>query len=319
MKRQPQFPHPTQARVVFFGTPRFAADTLRTLAKNGYEVVAVVTQPDRPSGRHGRAQASAVSTVAETLGVPLLKPQRKAELVDLLKSVTADVGVLFAYGAIISETVLQQFPHGIVNIHPSLLPNHRGPSPVPAAILSGDPITGVTLIQLDAEVDHGPILARQPLTIEPHETSDQLHDRLASLGTTMLLDTLPQWLAGTLTAQPQDHSQASMTKVLQRDDGKIDWSQPVEVIYRSYRALHPWPGSFTHLQGQRLKLLAVRPASGSTQSDQPGKVRRQNGSVEVACGDGYLLLEQVQLEGRRPTSAVDLVNGHPAMLGSLLG
>lgn len=312
-------PNPAKPRVIFFGTPNCAADTLQALLTAGYPVVAAVTQPDRPSGRHAMLSASAVSVLATTAGVTVLKPKNRSELAADLKKLTADIGVLFAYGSIIPEAVLDQLAHGIINIHPSLLPKHRGPSPVPAAILSGEPTTGVTLIQLDAEVDHGPILVQRSVQIGQDETADQLHDRLAKLGIELLLEILPSWLAGELHATPQDHTQATMSRTLQRSDGKVDFKQPVEVIYRRYRALYPWPGSYTLLGGQRLKLLHMKPQRLSTPLQTPGQLRLEHGSILVSCGDGLLKLEEVQLEGRRSTRATDLVNGHPEFLQLRLG
>lgn len=303
---------PTPTSVIFFGTPQFAATTLRALVDHGYRVVAVVTQPDRASGRGGRTTASPVKRLAVELGLPVVQPDRGRDLAALLAAYPADVGVVFAFGAIIPPAVLKLIAHGIINIHSSLLPKHRGPSPVASAILSGEPVTGVTLIRLDAEVDHGPILAQRMVPIEPNETADRLHDRLAQAGTELLLEVLPRWLAGQIKSVPQDHAAATFTASLDRSTGLVDWHQPAEVIVRRFRALYPWPGSYSHAAGLRLKCISLRVAD-SARPLAPGQVAVADRKVFVGTGRGTIQLQVIQLEGKRAAPAFEVINGHPRL------
>ena len=303
---------PIKSSVIFFGTPPFAALTLRALVDGGYRVVAVVTQPDRASGRGGRATASPVKRLAVELGLPVVQPARGRALPTLLAAHSADVGVLFAFGAIIPPAVLQIFPHGIVNIHPSLLPKYRGPSPVASAILAGETTTGVTLILLDEQVDHGPVLAQRQVAIEPYETADRLHDRLAAEGTSLLLEVLPRWLAGQIKPVAQDHAVATFTESMERSSGQVDWQQSADLITRRFRALYPWPGTFTHADGTRLKLISLRLAT-TPQPLAPGQVAAVGRQVFVGTGRGTVELVAIQLEGKRAAPAFEVINGHPRL------
>ncbi len=308
---------PAQTSVVFFGTPPFAASTLRALVDSGYRIVAVVTQPDRASGRGGQATASPVKRLAVELGLPVVQPTRGRDLPALLAGYPADVGVLFAFGAIIPPAVLQMFLHGIVNIHPSLLPKYRGPSPVASALLAGETTTGVTLILLDEIVDHGPVLAQRPVAIEPDETADRLHDRLAVEGTSLLLEVLPRWLAGQIKPVEQDHPAATFTQSFDRSSGQVDWQQPAEAIVSRFRAFHPWPGSFTHADSVRLKLISLRVAH-TAQPLAPGQVAVVGRQVFVGTGRGTVELEVIQFEGKRAAPAFEVINGHPRLATATL-
>ena len=307
----------TKSSIVFFGTPSFAAATLRAVLDDGYRVVAVVTQPDRASGRGGHATATPVKQLAVELGLPVVQPARGRDLPALLASHPADVGVLFAFGAIIPPAVLRMYPHGIVNIHPSLLPKYRGPSPVASAMLAGDTATGVTLILLDESGDHGPVLAQRQVAIEPDETADCLHDRLAEAGTVLLLEVLPQWLAGQIKPVAQDHVAATFTTPLERSLGLVDWRQPAEIIARRFRALYPWPGSYSHTAGLRLKFIALRVADAARPL-APGQVAVAGRQVFVGTGRGTIQLQSIQLEGKRTAPAFEVINGHPQLAAANL-
>ncbi len=304
-------------RVVFMGTPDFAVPSLKLLGES-YDLAAVVTAPDRPAGRGRRVQASPAKMAASDLGIAVLQPQsfKKQDEIDRIRALQPDIIVVAAYGKILPVSMLKIAPHGTVNVHPSLLPRHRGASPVAASILAGDHETGVTLMLLDEGMDTGPILAQRAVAIREIDTRGSLTDRLALLGADLLAETLPMWLDGKLEARPQDESQATYSKTLTKADGKIDWRSEAEAIARQVRAYHPWPGAFTHWQGRRVKVISARAGDGG---GEPGTVMEVEGGAAVAAGDGQLALEEVQLEGRRAMGIAQFLRGHPGFLGARLG
>lgn len=247
-----------QTKVLFFGTPEFAVPTLERLAADPtWQIVGVVTQPDKPAGRSQQLTAPAVKVAASKLGLPVYQfPTLKDESAQkTMAALGAAVAVVVAYGKIIPQSVLDSVPHGFVNIHPSLLPKYRGASPIQSAMLAGELTTGVTVMVLDAEMDHGPILAQRTVDILDDDTAASLHHSLACEGADVLLSVLPDYLAGKLTPQPQDHAAATVTTLLEKDDGKIDWRSPAEYIDRHIRAMTPWPGAWTDITGKRVKVL----------------------------------------------------------------
>lgn len=304
-------------RAIFMGTPSFAVPSLMELAES-HEVVAVVTAPDRPAGRGRRVRASAVKEAAAARGIPVLQPTslKEGEEVDRIRTLQPDVIVVAAYGKILPPSLLEIAPRGTVNIHPSLLPRHRGASPVAASILAGDSETGVTLMLMDQGMDTGPILAQRAVKIRENDTRASLTDRLASVGADLLADSLPLWLSGQLEPRPQDESQATYSKRLAKSDGIIDWRREATEIARQVRACNPWPGAFTHWEGQQVKVIAARVAVGG---GEPGTVVEMDGGAAVAAGVGQLALEEVQLEGRRAMGIAQFLRGHPSFMGARLG
>ncbi len=288
-------------RVVYLGTPDFAVGPLEALAADArYTVVGVVTQPDRPVGRRGTPQPPPVKLAAERLGIPVLQPEtlRDDAAIATLAAWQPDVGVVAAYGEILRRRVLELPPLGYVNIHPSLLPRWRGPTPVASAILAGDAETGVTIIKLDAKMDSGPILAqhRQPLPADA--LAGPLTYELFAHGTALLLDALEPYAAGTLVPAPQHDADATYARMLSRADGQIDWQQPAAQIARMVRAYHPWPGSATTWRGQPFKILSAtaEPAAGG----EPGMLLPATDVAAIATGDGALVLHEVQPAGKKP-------------------
>ena len=272
-------------RIVFFGTPEFAVPTLEALVKAGYDIVAVVTQPDKPVGRGLKMEAPPVKVKAVELGLTVLQPTTlnfgikpkglESKLSLGLQSLRADLGVCVAYGKIIPKEILDIFPRGILNIHPSLLPKYRGPSPIQTAILNGDEETGVTIMLLDEEMDHGAVLAHITYHISPSTIGSELSQALAKEGAKLLVETLPKWLAGEIEPQPQDHNKATFTKMLERADGRIDWNKSAEGIEKMVHAYDAWPGTFTLWSGKRLKILRARllhATIGCTNDPRPGYV-----------------------------------------------
>lgn len=314
------------AKVIFMGTPDFAVPALNALIetadRNQWEVLAVVTQPDRPKGRGKTLAAPPVKIAAQKAGVKVFQPStlKSQEAVTELAWLKPDVIIVAAFGQILRKNVLDLPPHGCLNIHASLLPRWRGASPVTAAIRAGDTETGVTLMQMDEGLDTGPMIARRSVPIQPTDTAGTLTTTLAKLGAALLVDTLPNWLAGNIAPQPQNDALATMAPRLQKTEGAIDWTQSAAEIERQVRAFHPWPGTFTRGPRGQLKIITVNlsantlPPSGS----KPGTVFRQQPGVYVTTGLGAIRLETVQPAGKTPMQATALLNGQPELLGAQL-
>lgn len=310
------------ARLVFMGTPPFARRVLEALwetSGRGWDVVGVLTRPDKPVGRGQQLAWSPVKAFAEQHHLPVQQPRtlrQPAPLADLA-GLQPDVIVVAAYGLILPQTVLDLPPYGCLNVHASLLPRHRGASPVTGALLAGDSVTGSTIMLMDAGMDTGPILTQASLAIAPGETAGELTARLAEHGAALLVDTLPRWLAGQLTPRPQDHDQATTTRLVRKEDGQIDWRLPAVRLGWHIQAYEPWPGAYTTWQGRLLKVrraLAVQDGSGV-----PGSVQVTDADVSVVCGTGRLVLLEVQLEGKRATDALAFARGQRDFAGSILG
>ncbi len=301
------------------GTPQFAVPALIALLKH-HTVVAVVTQPDAPSGR-GRAMVEPpVKQLAMASGIPVLQPEtlKPPEVVAQLRAYEPDVIVVAAFGQILRRDVLALPPRGCINVHASLLPRWRGASPVSAAIAAGDAETGVTLMQMDPGLDTGPILAQRREPIRADDTAGSLSQRLAQLGADALIDTLPAWLDGRIVPQPQDDAQATECGLLKKEDGRIDWSRRAEEIERHVRAMSPWPVAWTTWQGKLLRVLRASLAHESP-GVAPGAVFGDARVLRVQCGSGALELVEVQPEGKRPMSGSDFVRGQRQLIGSRLG
>ncbi len=312
-------------RVLFMGTPDFAVPSLRALteqANAGLAVAGVITRPDKPVGRKQQVAFSPVKQFALEHDIPVYQPGplRRPEALALLGDLAPDLIVVAAFGQILPSEALALPPHGCLNVHASLLPRWRGASPINAAILAGDDETGVTIMLMDAGLDTGPTLAQRATPIGSDETAGELSDRLALLGAELLIETVPRWLAGVLTPEPQDESQATMTRLLQKSDGLLDWQRPADELARQTRAYTPWPGAFTTWKGRTLKVLRARAIPFETDLP-PGAcfVSGADSSLEVICGEGALALEVIQLEGKRAMSAAEVVRGHPALVSARLG
>ncbi|HIP97224.1 MAG TPA: methionyl-tRNA formyltransferase [Anaerolineae bacterium] len=309
-------------RIVFMGTPPFAVPTLEALVTQGsYELVCVVTQPDRPAGRGRRLAAPAVKEAALAHGLPVWQPRtlRDPEAVGKLHALSPTVIVVAAFGQILSPDVLAIPPWGCLNVHASLLPRWRGAAPIPAAILAGDEETGVTIMLLDEGMDTGPILTQASLPIHPEDTTGSLTERLATLGADLLIATLPRWLAGEIQPRPQDHSQATICRPLRKEEGWLNWSRPAIELERRVRAYSPWPGAYTTWRGQRLKVLRAASLMDWHGPQPPGQVIALPEGTAVATGKGALLLLEVQLAGRRATAIADFLRGRKEFVGSHLG
>lgn len=308
------------ARIVFMGTPEFAVPCLQTLIET-QQVVGVVTQPDKPAGRGNKLRPSPVKVVAEAAGIPIYQPRslKKEEAAAPLREWQPDIIVVAAFGQILRPHVLYLPPLGSLNVHASLLPRWRGASPIQHAILAGDAATGVTLMRMDEGLDTGDMFVRESIAIEPRETTTTLHDKLSLLGADMLRRHLDAILAGRITPTPQDDAASTYAPMIHKEAGRIDWQQTTAVLDRLVRAMTPWPGATTQWQGETLKVLKARPTAGALLSGRPGLVVRGSEGVAVLSSDSGLLLEEIQLPGKRAMPTVDFVRGRPDFIGSILG
>lgn len=314
-------------RLVFLGTGDIGLPSLEHLLTSGHhEVVAVVTQPDKPVGRRQELTPPAVKVRALAAGLPVLQPVklRDATQVAALAAFQADVFVVVAYGQILSKAVLDLPKKGCLNIHASLLPRHRGASPIQAAIREGDPESGITIMWMDEGLDTGDILLQERLALAPEETGGSLHDRLALLAPSVLERALGQIEDGTAPRLPQDPALATHCRKLEREHGHLDWYRPAPELERLIRAYQPWPGTFTRLHsGGKSLQLKIRKAILTAPTDSPalaaGSVFAKDGRLWVGCGDGVLELKELQLEGRKTMPVADFLRGQPDLCETVLG
>lgn len=319
-------------RTVFFGSPEYAVPTLARLLESPLvEVVLVVTQPDRPRGRRGAPEPTAVKRLAEAHGVAVHQPERlRRPNTELIAGTSPDVGVVAASGHILPTHLLEAFPHHVLNVHASLLPRHRGASAVASAILAGDAESGATVMRVVREVDAGPVVGQARTAIGPLDTTATLTSRIAELGADLLVELLPRWVAGDVEAVAQDDSLATFAPRLEKADGVIDWSRPALEIWRRVRAFEPWPLATTTYRGEPLVIHEAWPLGGGAGAP-PGTVLAGNGHdldaalpgrrarAVVATGEGSLVLLNIQRAGRRAVDIEAYLNGDTEFVGSRLG
>jgi methionyl-tRNA formyltransferase len=307
-------------RVVFLGTPEFAVPTLEAIVEAGLEVAAVVTQPDRPKGRGRELAAPPVKEAALRLGLTVHQPERirAPEAAGLLRSLDPDVMVVVGYGQIIPQSIIDIPPHGIINVHASLLPKYRGAAPVQWAIANGETETGVTTMRIDAGLDTGDILLQRDTGIGPEETAVELSARLARIGAALLVKTLAALAGGAIVPCPQDSSEATLAPVLKKEDGLIDWARPAHEIVNRIRGFTPWPGCYTQFRGKVLQVLEARLAVNSV--GDPGSAHPTRSRLVVTCGGGTALeILETQIEGKKRMTAAAFLNGHRLVENELLG
>jgi methionyl-tRNA formyltransferase len=307
-------------RIIFMGTADLSCASLEALLRQpAFEVVAVVTQPDRPKGRELKLQPSPVKEIAVRAGLTVLQPEkvREEKFIAELRHWQPDVIAVAAYGQILPQSILDLPRLGCLNVHTSLLPKYRGASPIQSAILNGDMETGVTIMKMDAGMDTGAILTQETTPIRPDDNGQTLHDRLAQMGAQLLMRTIPDYAAGKIQPRPQPAGGASHAPKIKKEDGRINWTQPATAIWNRVRAFTPWPGAFTHLPGQPqphlLKIWQTEPAEAS---GAPGEILRADKSgIIVGCGSGGLRILTLQREGGRRLSAQEFLAGHPLKPG----
>lgn len=314
-------------RVVFMGTPDFAVDTLKTLVESRHELVGVVTQPDKPKGRSGKLQLTPVKETALQYGIPVYQPERARdpEFFQILENLSPDVIVVVAFGQILPKTILQLPKYGCINVHASLLPKLRGAAPIQWSIINGDPESGVTIQQMDEGIDTGDILLVKKYTLDPKETGGSLFDRLASFGGPMVLEVLEQAEAGMLHPVPQNHEEHTRAKMLSKETGRIDFTQSALQIERLIRGLNPWPSAYTYLGDKMMKLWAAevipaeQAAADGLNSAEPGTVVAVNKQdFVIQTGDGCLVVQEVQLAGKKRMDTESFLRGYSLAEGTKL-
>jgi methionyl-tRNA formyltransferase len=309
--------------VVFMGSPVFALPALQSLMSNQYDIRAVYTQPDKRTGRGRQVIACPVKRFAVSQGIRVMQPEslRDPKEVELLAALKPDIIIVAAYGQILPAAVLELPRYKCINIHPSLLPRYRGPSPVAAPIVNGDPITGVTIMLIERKVDSGPILSQEEMTISDEDTTESLSERLAVMGARKLIETIPGWVEGNIEPGRQDDSCATYTRMEVKEDGLLDWKLPAVVLWRRVRAYQPWPGCYFDWKGGRLKVTKAIPLQ-DPEGGETGRVialpRSAPARVAVRTADGLLGLVSVQPEGKREMPAADFSAGHRDFAGNLL-
>jgi len=303
-------------RLVFAGTPDFAATALKALIADGHTIVGVYSQPDRPAGRGRKLQPSPVKQVALDHEIPVFQPEtlKTPEAQKQLADLNPDVMIVAAYGLILPKAVLDIPTHGCLNIHASLLPRWRGAAPIQRAIAAGDDETGITIMQMDEGLDTGAMLLKSLTAIDDSDTGGSLHDRLAELGGNAIIKALELLQKSELTGEPQNDELACYASKLSKTEGHIDWATDATVIERLVRAFNPWPGTYTDLGDQRIRIHEAR-ALVTTSDGLPGTViQRDREGIDIACGNGTLRITRLQLPGSRAQSVNDLINGGKELL-----
>ncbi|MBR9827081.1 MAG: methionyl-tRNA formyltransferase [Oceanospirillales bacterium] len=302
----------TPLRIVFAGTPDFAAECLAAVLQTEHQVVAVYTQPDRPSGRGRKLHPGPVKTLALEHDLPVYQPLslKDAEQQQILAELNADLMIVVAYGLLLPQAVLDIPRLGCINVHASLLPRWRGAAPIHRALLAGDTETGITIMQMDAGLDTGAMLSKATCAIDDNDTSGTLHDRLAVLGAELLVNTLAPLAAGTLAPEPQDDQLANYAHKLDKQEGLIDWTLPAAEILRRIRGFNPWPVCFTRLGDDNLRIWSAEPDQQGSDAAAGTILAADGQGIHVACGQGTLRLTQLQLPGGKAQPVKTLLNAH---------
>ena len=308
-------------KIVFMGTPDFAVPCLTALQEAGHEILAVFTQPDKPKGRGYALTPPPVKVKALEYGLRVHQPAtlRDGRAADILRELAPDAVVVVAYGKLLPTEMLDIPPYGCINVHASLLPRHRGASPIQWAVVCGDRETGVTTMRMAEGMDTGDMLERSVTPIGPEETAEELHDRLSAMGASLIVQTLAGLETGTVVPQKQDEALATKAPIIRKEMGRLDFSKPAEELHNLIRGFYPWPGAYTSLSGKRLKVLKSRVVP-EVNGREPGRILDGGSRLLVSCGGGTALeLLEVQLEGRKPMGAAELLRGRPVPAGTLLG
>ncbi|MDO4265786.1 MAG: methionyl-tRNA formyltransferase [Eubacteriales bacterium] len=306
-------------RIVYMGTPDFAVPALEALYEAGHEISAVVSQPDKPRGRHGEPAAPPVKEKAKSLGIPVLQPEKAsdADFIEQIRELAPDVIVVAAYGKILKQTLLDIPKYGCINIHASLLPRWRGAAPIQWAVIEGDQTAGVTTMQMNAGLDTGDMLLRREITLSPEETGGSLFEKLSALSGELILETLKKAEDGTLHPEPQPEAGVTYASMLTKEMGDIDWSLPARRIECLVRGLYPWPGTYSHLGGKLLKIHRAEILSDEEEAKlperfreaEPGTLYTDGNMLCVRCKDGVLSLPELQLEGKKRMDSAAFLRG----------
>ena len=303
--------------IIFLATPEFGAIILNKLAQTEYKPVLVVTPPDKLAGRKQALTPPPAKLIAKEYNIPVLQPVKVKECKIEIENAHPDLLIVAAYGNLVPSDVLEIAQFGSLALHPSLLPRYRGPSPIQTAILEGEKETGVTIFVMDEQIDHGKIVSSIRHQISDKETYESLSRELAQLGAKLLIETIPKWIAGEITPQPQDETKASHTTMIKKEDGKIDWNKPAVEIERQIRAFSLWPGSFTFWKKLQIKIIAARVVH--FQTEPVGKIfLSPDNELAVQCGSDALVVEKLQLEGKNLMKADAFLRGNHDLIGTIL-
>lgn len=311
-------------RTVFMGTSELSETILDNLIKNKYNIVGAFTKPDSRIGRDQKISSPAVKILAQKHDIPIFQPEKFNEnATEELKRLKPDLVIVAAYGKILPKSALKIPAFGAINVHVSLLPKYRGPSPIQNALLQGEKETGVTIMLMDEGMDSGDIISQKSIAIEPHDNTKTLTEKLSSMGTDFLLETVPLWVKRKIQPKQQDHSQATLCQLIDREDGHIYWSETAESIYNRYRALTPWPGIFSYWKNGedlvRLKLLSIRLQKiNPVEKHAEGEVFEIGDDIGIQTSNGVIIIKEIQKEGKRPMSAKDFIIGAQGLIGSIL-
>ncbi len=301
-------------RIVFWGTPDFAAESLKELLKSKHEVIAVVTQPDKPKGRGKKVQPPPVKVVAQEHGIPVFQPEKiknNQEFVEKLKQLKPDIFVVVAYGKILPEEILYLPKYKTINVHASLLPEYRGAAPIHRAIMEGKKKTGVSIMELVKELDAGPVYSQAEVEITEKDDIVSVHDKLAKIGAKLLIETLDKIEEGDIKLVEQEHEKSTYAKPIEKQEGKIDWNKSAQEIFNQIRALKIWPKAFANFRDTQVKILDAEPVNEEYQGEvgEVVKIDPKKGII-VKTGKGSLLIKKIQFPNSKPISAVDAVRGY---------
>jgi len=312
-----------ELKIAFLGTPEFAVPILEKLIQSRYKPIAVFCAPDKPVGRKQILTSPPVKVIAQKNNIPIYQPENVADFKLQITSLNPDLIICAAYSLILPKEVLDVPKFGCLNIHPSLLPKYRGPSPIQYAILNGDKETGVTIIKMNEKIDAGPIVVNYKLQITNYKfTTPQLSQKLSEIGADLLLKILPNWLSGKIRPQPQDESQATYTKIIKKEDGLINWQRSAQEIERQIRAFTPWPGAYTRIMNNESRIMNLKITEAAVSKDGKNKKLGEvfltdNGELVIRTNDGCLLPGKLQMEGGKPMSADEFLRGHHEIVGQI--
>jgi len=308
-------------KVIFMGTPDFAVPVLREMLEN-FNVVGVITQPDRAVGRQFDVQSPPVKMLAQQFNIPVFQPEILKEnelLFNELKNLQPDVIAVAAYGKILPREIINLPPHGCLNVHPSFLPKYRGASPIQTALLNGEKEIGLSIMLMDLGLDTGDVLAQKKIEVMPEDDAGALHNKLAQIGAGLMVQVIPEYLKDNISLKIQDETQATFCKMIKKEDGKVYWMNSAAMIHNKIRAFSPWPGAFCFWDDKRLILNKAKIVQEKMDNYQVGQVfRAEDGEICVKTGRDYLVLEEVQLEGRKKVGIKNFVNGYPRFVGTVL-
>lgn len=306
-------------RILFLGNPQFSVTVLDMLVRHGHTVVSIVANADSPRGRKKIITPPPIKIYAAANGIPIYQYRRIHPDTWKKDIPEADIYIVASYGMLLPAWLLELPRYGVLNVHPSLLPKYRGPSPIPGAILNGESKTGVTIMLTDEKMDHGPIIAQRELGIAPDDSASTLEQKLAKLGGELLIAAIPGWVSGAITPQTQDHLHATFTKIIKKEAGRIDWNMPTDYILRHIRAYTPWPSSWAELSYRnrlpmRIKILRAQKGARLPKEIAPGSIQYDENQLAVATRDSFLIIDELQLEGRKPMTSRVFLRGYKHLL-----